>query len=69
MSEWWGGWFDAAGAPVPRDADGRVSVPLEVSPLFALTRDEFVEKAAGRAWDLSRGLSVDADGTATAPPA
>lgn len=69
MSEWWGGWFEAAGAAVPRNGEGRVAVQLEVSPLFALTRDEFVEKAAGRTWDLSRGLSVDADGNTEAPAA
>ena len=40
-------WLDAAGARVPRRPDGGAAVPLEISPLFALDREEFVRKAAG----------------------
>jgi UDP-N-acetylglucosamine/UDP-N-acetylgalactosamine diphosphorylase len=37
-------WLEAAGVRVPRDAHGEPVVPLEVSPLFALDREEFVAK-------------------------
>jgi UDP-N-acetylglucosamine/UDP-N-acetylgalactosamine diphosphorylase len=36
-----GRWLEAAGARVPRNAEGNVTVPLEVSPRFALDADEF----------------------------
>jgi UDP-N-acetylglucosamine/UDP-N-acetylgalactosamine diphosphorylase len=37
-------WLEAAGVPVPRDAEGESAVPLEVSPLFALDAEEFAAK-------------------------
>jgi UDP-N-acetylglucosamine/UDP-N-acetylgalactosamine diphosphorylase len=40
MSNQAGRWLEAAGAKVPRTADGNVTVPLEVSPQFALDADE-----------------------------
>jgi UDP-N-acetylglucosamine/UDP-N-acetylgalactosamine diphosphorylase len=42
-------WLTAAGIPVPRTAEGLPAVALEVSPLFALSQDEFVAKA-DRKW-------------------
>jgi UDP-N-acetylglucosamine/UDP-N-acetylgalactosamine diphosphorylase len=41
-----GMWLEGRGAKVPRDGDGNVSVPLEVSPRFALDAVEF----AARVW-------------------
>jgi UDP-N-acetylglucosamine/UDP-N-acetylgalactosamine diphosphorylase len=38
-------WIEAAGGQVPRNARGAPAVPLEISPLFALDRDEFIAKA------------------------
>lgn len=35
-----GRWLEAAGARVPRTAEGNATVPLEVSPRFALDADE-----------------------------
>lgn len=40
MSNQAGRWLEAAGGRVPRNADGNVTVPLEVSPGFALDADE-----------------------------
>ena len=37
-------WLDQAGAVVPRDAQGKVAVPVEVSPLFALDAAEIKAK-------------------------
>jgi UDP-N-acetylglucosamine/UDP-N-acetylgalactosamine diphosphorylase len=46
-----GDWLHKAGVEVPRRADGNVSVPLEISPLFALDAAELAEK-------LPRGLTI-----------
>lgn len=63
MADYWGAWIEAAGGSVPRDAEGRVSIPIEISPVFAWTRDEFVAKAAGLEWPAApAGLSIDSKG-------
>jgi len=42
-------WLEKAGVRVPRDAEGNASIPLEVSPLFALDDAELkLRVAAGR---------------------
>ncbi len=49
MSDLYGGWLDRAGAKVPRDpATGHVTVPIEVSPLYALDEEELARKAPDR---------------------
>jgi UDP-N-acetylglucosamine/UDP-N-acetylgalactosamine diphosphorylase len=50
-------WFEAAGIRVPRDAEGLPLRKLEVSPLFALTAEEF---AAG-IWALPEPVAADGD--------
>ncbi len=45
-------WLEHAGVKVPRDPDGRPAVDLEISPLFALDKDELAGK-------VDRRLSVD----------
>ncbi len=37
-------WLEAAGWTVPRNAEGRVSVRIEISPLFAATAEELLER-------------------------
>ena len=39
-------WLEEAGMKVPRDAEGNALVPVEVSPRFALDREELIEKIA-----------------------
>jgi UDP-N-acetylglucosamine/UDP-N-acetylgalactosamine diphosphorylase len=39
-----GDWLSKAGVNVPRKPDGNVSVPLEVSPLYALNAEELAGK-------------------------
>ena len=63
MSNYWAQWLDATGVSVPRDESGNVSIAIEISPLFALTRDEFVEKSAGITWSVDGDLVIDADGS------
>jgi UDP-N-acetylglucosamine/UDP-N-acetylgalactosamine diphosphorylase len=47
-------WFEDAGLKVPRDSDGEPAHKLEVSPLFALSREEFRKK-------IDRDLVIEGD--------
>lgn len=44
MMELYAKWLEAAGARVPRDAEGRLEGLLEISPLFALDAEELKRK-------------------------
>jgi UDP-N-acetylglucosamine/UDP-N-acetylgalactosamine diphosphorylase len=44
MSNQAGRWLEKAIVQVPKDADNNVTVPLEISPLFALDSDELAAK-------------------------
>ncbi|MFN4258797.1 MAG: UTP--glucose-1-phosphate uridylyltransferase [Gemmataceae bacterium] len=44
ISDLAGDWLEQAGVAVPRDAAGHTTVPLEISPLFALDAGEFARK-------------------------
>ncbi|KKL74700.1 hypothetical protein LCGC14_2062260, partial [marine sediment metagenome] len=37
-------WLEAAGVAVPRDAQGHVASPIEISPLYALDAEQLAEK-------------------------
>jgi UDP-N-acetylglucosamine/UDP-N-acetylgalactosamine diphosphorylase len=62
MTSLWSKWLDAAGCPVPRDAQGRSTIAIEISPLYAWTKDEFVAKSKGKTWPVDRDLAIGADG-------
>jgi UDP-N-acetylglucosamine/UDP-N-acetylgalactosamine diphosphorylase len=64
MNEYWANWLEAAGLRVPRDATGRVMIKIEISPQFALTKEEFVRKVAGIRLDTTADIALDADGKA-----
>ncbi len=59
MNEYWAKWLEASGHTVPRDAQGRVAIKIEISPQFALTQNEFVQKTAGRRFDTTADLALD----------
>lgn len=63
MTGFWAKWLDAAGSAVPRDGGGRPVHAIEISPLFALTCEEFVEKSAGRSWPVDGPLVIQSDGS------
>ncbi len=44
-------WLERAGVRVPRDANGNVTVPMEISPLFALDPEELAAKV-DRNWRI-----------------
>lgn len=63
MRNYWASWFDAAGWITPRNVAGDVTIQIEISPVFAFTKKEFVEKSRGRSWDTSGDLAIEADGS------
>lgn len=63
MRQFWTTWLEAAGQPVQRDAAGNVAIEIEISPQFALSREEFVEKAKGLAFPRAGDICVLPDGT------
>ncbi|HDI52030.1 MAG TPA: UDPGP type 1 family protein [Bacteroidetes bacterium] len=40
----YGGWLEQIGVVVPRDSNGNVSIPVEISPLFALDVEELSQR-------------------------
>lgn len=46
LCDLYGSWLDANGLRVPRDQDGKVTVPLEISPLFALSAEDLKGRIA-----------------------
>lgn len=48
------GWFEEAGFSIPRASDGRPRYKLEVSPLFAVSKGDFIQK-------INRDIVVDRD--------
>lgn len=62
QARYWGEWLDAAGANVPRDDAGQPTISIEISPLFALDKDEFVRKSADTEWPATGDLAIGAGG-------
>jgi UDP-N-acetylglucosamine/UDP-N-acetylgalactosamine diphosphorylase len=44
MAERWAAWLEAAGETIPRKADGSADCLIEISPLFAVDKDDVAEK-------------------------
>lgn len=59
MAAYWAEWLEAAGYTVPRTASGAPAIPIEISPDFALTQEEFIEKAAGTVFNLDEGVAIE----------
>lgn len=62
MREYWGDWLETAGCKVPRDKDGKVAVPVEISPRFAFSKEEFLQKMAGRIIEFTGHIAIGQDG-------
>ena len=63
MREYWAGWLEAASHRVKRNATGNVAVNIEISPQFALSKEEFVEKAKGLVIPGDTDVCILPDGT------
>lgn len=62
MRDHWADWLEAAGFSVPRDPAGHVRIQIEISPRFALTKEEFVEESRGRSWPTESDLAIGPEG-------
>lgn len=62
MAEYWAEWLEAAGCPVPRDGDGTVAIEIEISPQFALTKEEFLKKTRNRTWPKQGTIAIGPEG-------
>lgn len=63
MRRHWGAWLVEAGAPVPKDAEGYPPFDVEISPAYALSKEEFVLKSHGRHWPAINGpIAIGAGG-------
>jgi UDP-N-acetylglucosamine/UDP-N-acetylgalactosamine diphosphorylase len=51
-------WLEAAGVPVPRDADGQVAAALEISPLLAGSQEELIEAIDPESVSVSSGENL-----------
>jgi len=69
MKAYWAQWLDAAGCPIPRDATGAIPIKIEISPEFALSKEEFVEKTAGRSWPATGDIALGSRGEFIPGPA
>lgn len=58
MAAYWGDWLEEAGCPLP---DG-CEVSIEISPQFALTKEEFLEKTRGVVWPTHGHIAIDPRG-------
>lgn len=58
----WAEWIEAAGGSVPRGADGAPAIDIEISPLFARTKVQFIARSAGKDCRLTRGAYIDPSG-------
>ena len=63
MARYWAEWLEAAGHTVPRNEAGAPSVPIEISPAYALTKEEFIAKASRSDFDLEKGVAIEAKET------
>lgn len=62
MNRYWAEWLEAMGWPVPRNARGDVAIKIEISPQFALSKEEFVERSAGCLWPASHDVGIGPNG-------
>ncbi len=57
MNAYWGEWLSAAGCTRPLHG-----VNIEISPVFASTREEFVQRARGLQWPADGDIAITASG-------
>jgi UDP-N-acetylglucosamine/UDP-N-acetylgalactosamine diphosphorylase len=62
MATYWAKWLTAAGANVPHDDSGVPTIPIEISPQFARTKEEFINKTQAFQWPNADHIAIDKDG-------
>ncbi len=66
MGRYWADWLEAVGRAVPRDAEGNPAIAIEISPEFALTREEFLEKAPSMELPAEGDVAIGPNGESLA---
>lgn len=59
LSNYFAGWLEAAGLPVPVNEQGDAEIMIEISPLFAADREEFVRKIRGKELRLTDRMYLE----------
>lgn len=59
MNRYWAEWLEAAGYTVPRRDGGTPAIDIEINPRFALWKDDFVARGAGRSLSLDRDIYIE----------
>ncbi len=59
---YWAKWLDAAGYPIPRDEHGEPAIPIEISPRFAWSQEEFLAKAPKAPASSAGHIAIGPDG-------
>jgi len=64
MTRFWGKWLEKAGYPVKELSKDKENFYIEISPAFALTESEFIEKSKFYKWDITeQGIAIEKDGS------
>lgn len=48
MTAYFGSWLESAGYTLPKKESGEVAIPIEIGPLYADTKEDFLEKIPDR---------------------
>jgi len=59
MSNYFAGWLEAAGVKIPYDQDGNVKANIEIDPLFAADKIEFIVKTKNNPIEFCDKLYID----------
>ncbi|MCC6486148.1 MAG: UDPGP type 1 family protein [Candidatus Hydrogenedentes bacterium] len=63
QAELWAGWLDAAGHEVPRNSEGKPAVHIEISPQFAFSKEEFLQRGRDLKIPAGRDIAIGPDGS------
>ncbi|GMU93256.1 MAG: UDP-glucose pyrophosphorylase [Candidatus Hydrogenedentota bacterium] len=63
MARYWAEWIEASGHPVPRNGAGDPAIRIEISPEFAFSKDEFIEKSKGLRLPSGKDICILPDGS------
>ncbi|HOK08347.1 MAG TPA: UTP--glucose-1-phosphate uridylyltransferase [Candidatus Hydrogenedens sp.] len=67
MNAFWGQWLEKAGYQIQNMMQNNETFFIEISPAFALTETEFIEKSKHYKWNISpSGIAIDKDGNSIA---
>ncbi|HPX86106.1 MAG TPA: UTP--glucose-1-phosphate uridylyltransferase [Candidatus Hydrogenedentes bacterium] len=63
MTDYWSGWMKGAGIAIPEQSGSNAAWQLEISPAWAVNREEFAERAQTLPKSFDKSTAILADGT------